>query len=148
MASDVILVQGLTIAVSTGTMADLAEFDGSPAPDTVLLDCLSREITVQGGAAAEIDVTTICSTAKEFRLGLQDNGTMNITGHWVQTNAAHQLIRQAAADKLSRGIEVTFVDGSKFRALAYVQQRSWSAAVDGVVTATYTFRLTGDTAEV
>src|SRR3990172_9564879 len=145
--SQVMLVQGISIAFSTATMAAVSEFDASPAPAVVQLECLSREITLQGGSSSEIDVTSLCSTAKEFRLGLEDAGSMNVTGHWLQSNAAHQAIKSAAADKAARGIEVTFSDGTTYRCLAFVQQRSWSAAVDGVVTATYTFRLTGAPAE-
>lgn len=148
MASEVVLVQGTTFKISSGEVTSLATASGSPAPAMATLDCIAREITVTGGQATEIDVTTICSTAKEFRLGLQDAGSMSITGHWVQGHAAHTVIREAAADKLSRLIEVTFSDGSIFRALAFVSQRSWSAGVDGVVTATFNFRLTGTTEEV
>ena len=148
MASEVVLVQGSTFKISTVEVTDIATFDGSPAVDMAVLDCIGREVSVQGGAAAEIDTTTICSTAKEFRLGLQDNGTMSVNGHWVQGHPAHEVIKAAAADKLSRGIQVVFSDGSEFRCLAFVQQRSWSAAVDGVVTASYTFRLTGATVEI
>jgi len=145
MASEVVLVQGSSIKISTVEVTDLAV---SPSPAFATLDCIGREVQYQGGAADEIEVTTICSTAKEFRLGLEDSGTMSVTGHWVQTHPAHQAIRTAAADKLTRLIEVTFGDGSIFRALAIVSQRSWSAAVNGVVTATYNFRLTGSTQEI
>ena len=145
--SSVMLVQGITISFSTATMAAVSEFDASPAPAVTQLECLSREVTVQGGSSSEIDVTTLCSTAKEFRLGLEDTGSMNITGHWLQSDPAHISIKNAAADKLARGIEVTFSDNTTYRCLAFVQQRSWSAAVDGVVTATYTFRLTGAATE-
>lgn len=145
MASEVLLVQGTSIKISTVEVTDVSQ---SPSPAFATLDCISREITFQGGTATENDVTTICSTAKEFRLGLEDPGTMSVTGHWKQGHAAHNAIRTAASDKLSRLIEVTFEDGSIFRALAFVSQRSWSAGVDGVVTATYNFRLTGATEEV
>ncbi len=145
MSSEVLLVQGMSISISDGEVTELTP---SPEPTWHVLDCVSREITYNGGTATENDVTTICSTAKEFRLGLQDSGTMSVTGHWKPGNAAHEEIKAAAADKLRRLIEVEFEDGSIFRALAYVSQRSWSAAVDGVVTATFNFRLTGATSEV
>lgn len=145
MASEVVLVQGTGIRISTTEVATLAP---DPAPAFETLDCISREITYTGGTANENDVTTICSTAKEFRLGLEDSGTMAVTGHWVQGNAAHAVIRAAGKDKKRRLIEVEFEDGSLFRALALVAQRSWSAAVDGVVSATFNFRLTGETEEV
>jgi len=145
MSSEVLLVQGMSISISDGEVTELTP---SPEPTWHVLDCIAREITYTGGTATENDVTTICATAKEFRLGLQDSGTMSVTGHWKPGNDAHEEIKAAAADKLRRLIEVEFEDGSIFRALAYVSQRSWSAAVDGVVTATFNFRLTGATSEV
>lgn len=145
MPSEVLLVQGTSIKIS---VAAVSELNPSPTPAMATLDCIGREIQYQGGTATEIDVTTLCSTAKEFRLGLEDSGTMTVTGHWKQGNPAHAVIRTAASDKQTRLIEVTFEDGSIFKALAFVSQRSWSAAVDGVVTATYNFRLTGATEEI
>lgn len=145
MASQVVLVQGTSIKISETPVTELSP---SPMPDMISMDCISKEITYQGGTADEIETTTICSTAKEFRLGLEDPGTMSITGHWVQSHPAHAVIRQAARDKETRLIEVLFNDGSIFRALALVSQRAWSAAVSGVVSATFSFRLTGDVLEI
>jgi predicted secreted protein len=145
MPSQVVLVQGLSIEISETEVDVLSP---SPLPLFATLDCIGREIQYQGGTATEIDVTTFCSTAKEFRLGLEDSGTMTVTGHWVQTNPAHAVIRAAASDKQTRLIQVTFEDGSVFKCLAFVSQRSFSAAVDGVVTATFNFRLTGPTQEI
>lgn len=142
--SEVLLVQGTSIKISVGEVTDLVP---SPTPSFAELDCTSREITYTGGTATENDVTSICSTAKEFRLGLEDSGTMSVTGYWKPGNAAHEEIKVAAADKKTRLIEVTFEDGSTFSALALVSQRSWSAGVDGVVSATFNFRLTGATLE-
>lgn len=144
MPSQVLLVQGTSIKIST---TEVTTIPPNPTPQYATLDCIGREITYQSGSATEIDVTTLCSTAKEFRLGLVDPGTLSVTGHWKQGHAAHTAIRTAAVDKLSRLIQVTFSDYSTFSALAFVQQRSFSAAVDGVVTATYNFRLTGVTVE-
>lgn len=144
MSSEVLLVQGTAIRIFDGEVTELTP---SPEPTFHTLDCVSREINYTGGTATENDVTTICSTAKEFRLGLQDSGTMSVTGHWKPGNDAHEEIKAAAADKKTRLIEVEFEDGSTFRALAFVSQRSWSAAVDGVVSGTFNFRLTGPTSE-
>lgn len=146
MASEVLLVQGTHIDISSAEVTDIEATVASGG--FARLDCLLREIQYQGGTASENDVTTICSTAKEFRLGLEDSGTMSVNGHWKQGNAAHEVIKAAGKDKKTRLIEVTFEDGTRFRALALVSQRSWSAAVDGVVSATYNFRITGETAEL
>jgi len=115
MPSSVVLVQGTSVKISVNTVATLTP---SPAPSYAILDCIGREVTFTGGTASEIDVTSLCSTAKEFRLGLQDAGTMSVTGYWKQGHPAHTVIRVAAGDKRTRLIEVRFEDGSIFRALA------------------------------
>lgn len=145
MSSEVVLVQGSEIRISVTEVVDLGE---SPEPDFAPLNCIGRDIQIQGGTAPEVDVTTFCSTAKEFRLGLRDSGTMTVSGHWVQTNEAHQVIRAADADKKTRLIEIEFEDGSLIRVLALVQQRSLSMAVDGVVSGTFVFRLSGEMQEI
>lgn len=145
MPSQVVLVQGTTVQISSAAETDVAP---SPLPTMVSLDCTARQIQYQSGTANEIDVTTFCSTAKEFRLGLDDPGQFTFTGHWVQTDAAHAVIRTAAADKQTRLFIVTFEDGSTFSALGFVSQRGFDAAVDGVVTGSFTIRLTGAVAEV
>lgn len=144
MPSEVVLVQGLSIGVTSSAQTEL---NPSPMPALQLLDCVGRELSYQGGQATENDVTTFCSTAKEFRLGLEDSGNFTISGHWVQGNTAIAVLRAAAADKLARLFVVTFENGDTFKFLAYVAQRSWTAAVDGVVTGTWNLRLTGATEE-
>lgn len=144
MPSQVVLVQGSGLQISTTAVSELAP---SPMPTMVSMDCTAREINYQGGTAAEIDVTTFCSTAREFRLGLEDPGQFTITGHWVQTDPAYAVLRTAASDKQTRLFVVEFSDGSTFSVLGFVASRGFSAAVDGVVTGTWTIRLTGSTLE-
>ena len=143
MASKVLLVQGTSLKIST----DEATSTDDSGLDFETLDCTAREMQWQGGQATENDVTTICSTAKEFRLGLTDAGTMNVDGHWLSSDEAQKVIKQADRDKKPRLIKVTFEDGSVFGSLAIVSQRSWSAPVDGVVSGTFNFRLTGEPLE-
>ncbi len=145
MANPVLLVQGTKLDISTAAVTDV---NATVAPaDLVSLDLTAKSVQYQGGSADEIDTTVLASTSKEFRLGLQDAGTMSVSGHWVQADEAQGVIKQAAKDKLTRLIRVTFNDGSTFSALALVTQRSWDAQVSGVVSATFNFRLTGDTLE-
>ncbi|ATH99541.1 phage tail protein [Alcaligenes faecalis] len=143
MSSKVILVQGSSLQISkeeaTSTSPTGLTFDS--------LDCVGRQIQWQGGQATENDVTTLCSTAKEFRLGLTDAGTMTVTGHWVSSDDAQKTIKAADRDKKPRLIELTFSDGSKFASLALVQQRSFDGSVDGVWSGTFSFRLTGEPLE-
>ncbi|WP_233236341.1 hypothetical protein [Bordetella sp. LUAb4] len=143
MSSKVLLVQGTSIEISNETAVDTAATGLTFAK----LDCTSRQVQWQGGTTTETDVTTLCSTAKEFRVGLSDAGTLTVTGHWVQDDEAQKVIKTASQDKKSRLIRVTFEDGSKFSSLAYSSQRSWDANVDGVVSGTFAFRLTGQPLE-
>ena len=143
MPSQALLVQGSSIRLTTNEQTAIP----FTAPAYVTLDCIGREIQLQGGTSPEIDTTSFCSTAKEFRLGLPDAGTMTIQGFWKQGHAAHTALRDAARDKLTRGMEITFEDFSTVRVLFSVQQRSFSMAVDGVVSASYTLRLTGELVE-
>jgi predicted secreted protein len=143
MPSQALIVQGSSIRFTTNVQSAIP----FTAPVYVILDCIGREIQMQGGSSTEIDTTSFCSTAKEFRLGLGDSGSMSINGFWKQGHEAHNLLRTAGRDKQIRGIEVTFEDYSTWRGLFMVQQRSFSMAVDGVVSASYTLRLTGDTVE-
>lgn len=145
MPSEVTLVQGTSVKVS---LSPTSVLQPSTLPTMATLDCIGREIQYQSGTASEIDVTTFCSTAKEFRLGLDDPGQFTFNGHWVTRNAAHKVIAAAAVDKQPRLFIVTFADGSEFRATGFISQRSFSAAVDGVVTGSFTIRLTGAVLEL
>lgn len=145
MPSQVVLVQGTQLQISATAVEEL---NPSPMPALVTLDCTAREINYQGGTAAEIDVTTFCSMAKEFRLGLEDPGQMTFNGHWVMTDAAQAVLRTAASDKATRLFIVTFEDGSVFKVLGFVASRSFSAAVDGVVTGSFVIRLSGALEEI
>jgi predicted secreted protein len=146
MANPVLLVQGTKLDISIAEVVDVAATLLPAAFES--LDITAKSVQYQGGSADEIDTTVLASTAKEFRLGLQDAGTMSVAGHWVQGDAAQAVVKAAAKDKKTRLIRVTFNDGSTFSGLAFVSQRSWDAQVSGVVSATFNFRLTGDTLEV
>jgi len=146
MANPVLLVQGTKLDISTAPVTDVNAVVA--AGGFASLDITAKSVQYQGGTADEIDATVLASSAKEFRLGLQDAGTMTVSGHWVQADDAQAVIKAAAQDKKTHLIRVTFSDGSTFSALALVSQRSWDAQVSGVVSATFNFRLTGDTVEV
>jgi len=144
MSSVSIQVQGTSLKISSTTVAALSD---SPSPAFEVLDCIGREFNYQSGATTENEVTTICSTAKEFKLGLSDSGSFSLSGHWKIGNDAHDAIKAAYDDKQPRLIEVEFVDNTVFRCLGLCTQRSFSGAVDGIVSASYQFRLTGPTEE-
>lgn len=143
MSSKVVYVQGSSLKISK----EVAESTDATSLTFESLDCVGRQVQWQGGQATENDVTTFCSTAKEFRLGLSDSGTLTVSGHWVTADAAQKAIKAADKDKKPRLIVLTFSDGSTFSSLALVQQRSFDGSVDGVWTGSFNFRLTGEVKE-
>lgn len=144
MASLSIPVQGTSIQISTTPQTALEP--GTP-PAFSTLDCTLRNMQWQGGTKTSTDVTTICSTAKEKRQGLRDAGTLSLSGFWLIGAPGHDALKASYDSDEDYLFVVTFVDGSIWRSLGHVTQRGWSAAVDGVVEASYSIELTGDTAE-
>ena len=56
-----------------------------------------------GGQANEIDVTDLNSTAKEFRMGLQDEGSITMDILYIPANASHAALRTARAGQTLTG---------------------------------------------
>jgi hypothetical protein len=141
---DPLLAQGTSVQMSIDECTDVM----APFPPMVLMDCTTKSVTVTGGVSAEIRTSTMCSVASEFRIGKTDNGTLTVEGFWKIGDSAHDAVAVASRDRKRRLLLVTFRDGSKWRCVAMVSQRTWNAAVDGVVGSTCTFKLTGPAVEV
>lgn len=133
-------VEGMELQVSTTTSTDLADNTLVYADLAVTI----KQPQYQGAASSKIDVTTIKSTAKEYALGLSDPGTFNMSGNWKTTDAAQQALLAAHADKQPRVFKATFPDKSAFLFAGLVDQFSWSANVDNVVSGTFNVQVTGN----
>jgi hypothetical protein len=138
-------VAGMSVQMSVGECTDVYV---DPLPAMVTIDCLGKNVAVTGGSKTEVQVSSMCSGSAEYRMGVPDAGTLVIGGFWKIGHPAHQAILQADKDRKPRLVLVTFSDATTWRCLAIVTQRSWSAAVDDVINATYTFKLTGQALEL
>ena len=145
MGSQATLAQGTEITVSTEEVTDVAI---TPAPLAEALQCITKQVQYQPGTKAEIDITTLCSTAKEFLLGLKDPGNLTLTGFYKSAHAGFKVLKQADKDNKSRLFTITFPDQTVIKVLGRVQQIPWSLAAEGVVDMTCTIRLTGEAVEV
>lgn len=102
----------------------------------------------QGGTSPEIDATTLCSTAREYEIGLPDFGTTQL-----DYNFAPQTAIQLAVDTFYRSGDITAVkvvlpnSGGTMVQLGFVQQTSETAGVDGIFTGSMTLRNTGPRAD-
>jgi hypothetical protein len=100
---------------------------------------------------SEIDITTFDSTAKEFLMGLRDEGSISInlirdTSNAGQTNLiadqASRARRKLVIDFSTR-VMATSVIGSRLTMDAYVQSFAYTAGADDAVKAAVSFRITG-----
>lgn len=109
--------------------------------------CELTGVNQQDGAADEIEVTTICSTAKEFELGLSDSGTVQLDFNWAGNEAVQAALRAAKRAGTQVALRLTFPGtGGVVIMIGFVQQTSFTGSVNGVWTASATVRLTGDIA--
>jgi hypothetical protein len=102
----------------------------------------------RSGDRAEIDVSSLDSTAREFRLGLQDNGTLSGECMAVFDDAGQVKMTSALASPDEWDFRLDFPDGSQnfFRAL--VKKFDLAGGVDDVLRRTFELRLTGPISEV
>lgn len=98
------------------------------------------------GEANEIDVTTLCSTAKEYRLGLRDQGNFSIEINFDPADSGQIAIETAQATGAVRACELVLSNNAKATFNALVKSFSKTGGVDDVLKASVNMRITGDVA--
>ena len=138
MSQNAVLTQGTILARGDGATPEVF----ATVPDIV-------SITGPDATKAEIDVTDLGSTAKEFKGGLADFGRMSCELHYIPGNPTHTLIRNDFLNTSSpvRNWRLTFVNGKKWDFAAYVAGMPGNIAGDNVVRASLNLRLTGPVVE-
>lgn len=102
--------------------------------------------TFQGfdGQASEIDVTTMCSVAKEYRQGLQDFGSFTFEMNYVPADEGTVALQDAKAAGTSLWFRVQLPDNlGSWVFKAFVKQMTFSGGVDTVLTTSVSLRITG-----
>jgi hypothetical protein len=133
MAAPPILSQQTTISIDDGT--------GTPVTINGV-----RAITGIGSATAtEIDVTTLASTAREFRQGLRDFGAISLDLIRNQDDLGQLEMFDAMAAQDIRTFIVTLPSSTNnvITFDGFVQNIPLDISADGVVTGTATIRITG-----
>lgn len=95
------------------------------------------------GEATEIDITTLASTAKEFRQGLQDFGSFTIELRRDPSDAGQVEMLSAKALQATRECILTLPSGDIATFDAFVKSLSTEGGVDDVVNGTASLRVTG-----
>lgn len=141
MAAPAILAQGTTF--STDTV-------GGSTP--IVIAGVKSVSGIGSGKASEIDVTTLASTAKEFRMGLQDFGTVTLNINWNLDDAGQIALYNAMDGQIPQQFIVTLpatnptVTKNVWTAVVYVLSMEVSADADSVAMGTVTLRVTGEPA--
>jgi hypothetical protein len=122
---------------------------GSFTPKTWLALCEAKTFQGFDGQASEIDVTTLCSTAKEFRPGLQDFGSFSFEMNLVPTDPSQMVLDAAKASGAALWFRVYVPDGEggyqgAYVFKAFVRQKSIAGGVDQAMTSSVTLRVTGE----
>jgi len=134
MPSTAIETQGTVVAINTGTT-------GSPIWTTI-----GEVVSFSGfdGQAAEIDVTSLDSTAKEVRMGLQDFGAFTLECNYLQADAGQVAMRAAKTARALKEFRVTFSNTKTAAFSAYVMSASVSGGVDSKVDTSFAMRISGN----
>jgi hypothetical protein len=111
-------------------------------PDTEIEDMIS--FSGFDGEPSEIEVTNLKSAAKEFKLGLVDNGGFNIEFHSDYDDAGQNALRAAGESGLSKKFKLTLPNNKSFTFSGLVKNaKNISGAIDAQVMGSASIRITG-----
>lgn len=136
MSSNAILTQGTRFAVSTEESPPNYQF----IPEI-------RTIGGPDGSAPLIDVTDLDSTAREFKLGLKDEGAFSLQLMYIPGNTVHALLRNAWSNRTTLWFRITYTDGTLWEFEGIVQNMSGNINLDSVVESNVTIKVSGSIAE-
>lgn len=147
------VVSATTATTVTLTNIDSTDFTawasgGTAAALELIETCQHRSYSGFDGQASEIDTTTLCSTAKEKSLGLQDFGGMSADLHYVEDDAFQIEAKLAKRQATPRWFKLIKKNGYQKLFEGYVRSLSDSGAVDGTNTSTLSVTITGEVYEV
>lgn len=118
---------------------------GTFTPLTYSAFCELTGIDQQDGTADEIEVTTVCSTAKEFEVGLSDSGTLTLNYNYAPTSDVQAAFRAAKLAGTEVAVRVVLPNsGGTIVMIGQIQQSSFTGANGAVWTGTTQLKLTGE----
>jgi hypothetical protein len=118
---------------------------GTFTPLTYTAFCELTGIDQQDGTTDEIDVTTVCSTAKEFEVGLSDSGTLTLNYNYAPNSTVQAAFAAAKVSGDEIAVRVVMPNsGGTIVMIGSVQQSSFTGAVGAVYTGSTTLKLTGE----
>jgi len=104
------------------------------------------EVTSVGapsGEAADIDVTHLESAAKEYLVGLPDEGSIEFAMNAIEGDPGHEEVIDAKDTQNRRWLKIIWSSGSVWYIKALAKKYTWAAGVDNKIDAASSFRTSG-----
>ncbi len=114
---------------------------GTPVTYSTIGDVISY--SGLDGMASELDTTDLSSEAKEFKLGLVDNGGFQIEMNRVGTNVGQQALDAARTNGTVRGFRLTLPNGEVATFNALCKKKDIRGGVDQISRSAAELRITG-----
>lgn len=95
------------------------------------------------GSAQEIDVTHLQSSGKEWKMGLQDFGGVQVDVNHLPSDTGQQAMRTAKGNRTIQDFKITFSDSTTATFRGYVLSNPLSGGVDAVVEGSFNIRVSG-----
>ena len=107
---------------------------------------------IGGGSASVIDVTHLKSTAKEKKVGLADEGQVQLEMNYIPTDAGQIALKTARSTQAGADIKIELADtgltaGTTFTFKAYVLSFGKNGGVDDIIKASSTLEISGTVTE-
>lgn len=133
MTSTAISAQGTTFSIDTAS-------SGGPT-----YTAIGNIKTFSGfdGASSEIDVTNLSSSAKEYRLGLEDNGQFSIELDRDFSDVGQTALLAARDSQVGKSFKLVLSNGENAIFTGFVKKFSLAGGVDQVVKGSADIRISG-----
>jgi len=133
MTSSAISAQGTTFSIDTASSG------------SATYTAIGNIKTFSGfdGSSSEIDVTNLSSSAKEYRLGLEDNGQFAIELDRDFADAGQTALLAARDSQAGKSFKLLLSNGEYATFTGYVKKFSMSGGVDQVVKSSVDIRISG-----
>jgi hypothetical protein len=132
------------MAVLKSQASEIRIGDGaSPIAYTAISQTVS--ITGPDGSASSVDTTALDSIAKEYFMGLPDEGSVQFECIHDPSDTQHELLRANRAAQTETGFQIALTDSPEttYQFFGYVTGFSLSLGVDDATKASYTVLING-----
>jgi len=151
--ADAATLNGLTVSIKNKTTNTFA-IDVDTTAKTITAAGTATPVTWTGignfhdfsgfdGSASELDTTDLSSTAKEFMLGLVDQGQFTININYKSTNTGHVALRAKQVSGAVSNFRLTLPDATVVTFNGYVKKFSLAGGVDAIAKSAVDIRISG-----